>query len=702
MNAWLSKTYVVGLLAVVCGAMWGAIATAQDNAEAPAEAAVQGSAASWSADLPVVSDGRHAWLWADQPSGDDPEQRVTVLYHADAAEYEPEEGPAWEKVTEFAGRLSPRGAAAEAGTLWLMFDNGQVAMITLRPAPIEGDWYFRKHASKSLPAGTTVRSSAAADGKLWALVRVETGQAILDLDRGPTEAEAAVSSEDLEPLNLVLGLPRDLVLEGDDPFAGSAEEQGDTASEETAADPQAEGDDAETSEPQEGESESDASAPASEETEPEAQNIDGAADEVIEEAVQQSPELPEAPADRLLVLDRGAWRVVPLPDAWESNRPVQVIAPSESESSPVLLLQGEKFQAGREVTLYRAAAALADGQGADDASAEVPLLAEVGPRWKATSLTLAESGGVTGLRVAGQLVLAQHQPTSTGFAARLSAVRGDQLIAIGGVALDASTDTPAYGVWIALPFGDSVGVLAGERDTAAAILQRSEEKPLVNPAPGPTVTTVNLHGQTDLAPMRMDVDPERPLSQSADTIILMGVVVVSMLLLFAFWRRDPTANTLQLAEGDAIADLMRRGFAGLIDLAPGLLVATSVYGLPFEELYDRWPGRGVGATWEKMLPGLTAIGVVVAHTLALEAATGRSLGKWVAGLRVTTLVGETPKFWQYAVRGLLKAFDLIAFLLLIFPVISPYRQRLGDMVAGTVVVMKAPPSADDSASGGDA
>ena len=45
---------------------------------------------------------------------------------------------------------------------------------------------------------------------------------------------------------------------------------------------------------------------------------------------------------------------------------------------------------------------------------------------------------------------------------------------------------------------------------------------------------------------------------------------------------------------------------------------------------------------------------------------------------------------QIVIRGVLKTFDLIAYPLLILMIISPYRQRLGDMVAQTVVVAKAP------------
>ena len=48
------------------------------------------------------------------------------------------------------------------------------------------------------------------------------------------------------------------------------------------------------------------------------------------------------------------------------------------------------------------------------------------------------------------------------------------------------------------------------------------------------------------------------------------------------------------------------------------------------------------------------------------------------------------------IRGVLKTFDLIAYPLLILMIISPYRQRLGDMVAQTVVVAKAPIDPDST------
>jgi uncharacterized RDD family membrane protein YckC len=167
-------------------------------------------------------------------------------------------------------------------------------------------------------------------------------------------------------------------------------------------------------------------------------------------------------------------------------------------------------------------------------------------------------------------------------------------------------------------------------------------------------------------------------------------VVSSTVLLLTFWRRDPTANELKLPPQLALADPWRRALAGAIDVTPGLLIGTMGFDLTFNELFERWPGRGIGMTFTLMLPGLVAVAVIVGHTTLLELFTGRSLGKLATGLRVAKLDGQRPGFGPILARGLLKTFDLVAYLLLILPLISPYRQRLGDMVARTVVVMPNP------------
>lgn len=66
---------------------------------------------------------------------------------------------------------------------------------------------------------------------------------------------------------------------------------------------------------------------------------------------------------------------------------------------------------------------------------------------------------------------------------------------------------------------------------------------------------------------------------------------------------------------------------------------------------------------------------------------GQTPGKRILNMRVRNMHGGKPSISQYLIRWLFRLFESI---LLFFPVISmarsPYDQRLGDIVAGTIVV----------------
>lgn len=78
------------------------------------------------------------------------------------------------------------------------------------------------------------------------------------------------------------------------------------------------------------------------------------------------------------------------------------------------------------------------------------------------------------------------------------------------------------------------------------------------------------------------------------------------------------------------------------------------------------------------------------YFLVFEGLRGRTPGKVVAGLRVVTVTGRPIGFAHAALRNLLRAADalptdyLLGFVAMAF---SPRFQRLGDLVAGTVVVV---------------
>jgi uncharacterized RDD family membrane protein YckC len=71
---------------------------------------------------------------------------------------------------------------------------------------------------------------------------------------------------------------------------------------------------------------------------------------------------------------------------------------------------------------------------------------------------------------------------------------------------------------------------------------------------------------------------------------------------------------------------------------------------------------------------------------------GQSLGKKVMGIKVMSLSGDRPSFRQYLIRWLFRIIDFSFFGLvaLIVVAVSEKKQRLGDLVAGTVLVKTNP------------
>lgn len=212
---------------------------------------------------------------------------------------------------------------------------------------------------------------------------------------------------------------------------------------------------------------------------------------------------------------------------------------------------------------------------------------------------------------------------------------------------------------------------------------------------------MNLLGDVVTPPTDLDIVRVSIYDMAGGSVVLVSVLVLATLMMLLFWRRDPRSNQVILPDAYVLAGFLRRAGAGAIDLAPGVLGVMFFFDLGFDELIARRPGSAVAMTWESMQPGAIVIVVFLLHTIVTECLTMRTLGKACVGLRVTRLDGTRPKFWQLLVRGLLKAFDLIAWLLLILPLIGPFRQRLGDMVARTVVIQKAPAEEQDTGDGDD-
>lgn len=130
------------------------------------------------------------------------------------------------------------------------------------------------------------------------------------------------------------------------------------------------------------------------------------------------------------------------------------------------------------------------------------------------------------------------------------------------------------------------------------------------------------------------------------------------------------------------AGVATRAFARLIDLITQA-VLLMVLLMPLSMFF----GAQSAAV---MLTIAATFVVLVVYPIVLEILwRGRSVGKWLFGLRVVGVDGapEVPR--QAAVRGLVALVDIyvsLGFLALISAMFSPVSQRTGDMAAGTVVI----------------
>ena len=132
-----------------------------------------------------------------------------------------------------------------------------------------------------------------------------------------------------------------------------------------------------------------------------------------------------------------------------------------------------------------------------------------------------------------------------------------------------------------------------------------------------------------------------------------------------------------------IAPFHKRLLAWLIDL---LLMYTYVF------LINRYIVAPLSA-YEELGTTITIMMILIpaySYHLIMEVFfNGQSLGKKAMGIKVMDINGNEASFSQYLLRWLFRIFDMLMTLgaaAVLSAALSKYGQRLGDMVAGTVVI----------------
>lgn len=599
---------------------------------APSDAPLQGFARAAEGGL-LPLHGGEAGLWLLEPgSGDD--RGTTVIYTGPFPGLA-DEAVVMRRASALRGRVTHAAPVAGGKSLWVVFEGNSVEQLMVpRPAASgragSGLGFM---PSPAVPAGHLVRAAGVAGGSLWLVAERE------DVSAGPA----------------------------DDP---GRPEGGDSADAQSGSQPDAQPD--AQSNPRSGSA-----------TDPDSARrgrLLGTVARSFEAPSRARPRgaRPEGLAsvgdDRLVLLGLGR-------RGWTRHRLPEGASEAGGSWQPLSADEDAPLSGGLPQLLHRSQSGLwtlhspraeapevweAQAFGAGPPLAAGPLVVSDVPLWLLADPPGEAEGGVA---------------SEVGFEAiRPGAERPRTPIA----SLDFAENAPLLGVvsasgraWVA---------------TAAAAPERPEEVPAwasfaqePRAERGLSLEPIELDGARG-TPRVVGVTARPTLRGVADSPLLLLVLMVATVATFLFWRRDPRRQRLRLRPRQRLAGMGPRLAAAGIDAGPGLLAAWWLLGAEPSDLAAHWPGLGRPGTPAEMLPPLLFVLVTVVHTSVSEMLSGRSLGKALLRLRVADLQGR-PVRWDRALgRAALKPVDLLAVLLLVLPLINPHRQRLADLVAGTVVL----------------
>lgn len=178
-----------------------------------------------------------------------------------------------------------------------------------------------------------------------------------------------------------------------------------------------------------------------------------------------------------------------------------------------------------------------------------------------------------------------------------------------------------------------------------------------------------------------------PQQLSHAPLQLVILLVLSTLALLTFRKRPVALPGLQAVSGLELAPIPRRVAAGLLDAAP--LLAALAYAIPrFEALSGAVTPADIGALAKPLLGGFA---VYLIHTTICEMIWGKTIGKFLFGLRISSYDGSPVPRERAFLRNLLRVVDVGMCVPWLMLAMTPMQQRLGDIAARTIVVIDKKP-----------
>ncbi|NOX60072.1 MAG: RDD family protein [Planctomycetes bacterium] len=193
---------------------------------------------------------------------------------------------------------------------------------------------------------------------------------------------------------------------------------------------------------------------------------------------------------------------------------------------------------------------------------------------------------------------------------------------------------------------------------------------------------------------------DRSASETSRVASIVMAVAITSMLFVVFLRRSPSLFTdLETPKGYVLAGFGKRLLAFLIDLVAVSLVAGPVFIAPwFAENVEAGSNMQRELTYllerdpnAAFLPWIQSLLLFVVYTIVMEAAFKATLGKTALGLRVCGTQGSNCTLRAIVTRNCLRVelYYMLAFLpLAMLILLTRNNQRLGDLIAGTLVVEK--------------
>ncbi|MEM6507052.1 MAG: RDD family protein [Planctomycetota bacterium] len=602
-----------------------------------------------SGDLPARSDGESLWLLDPTPpaEGDQDDEPKLVFYHlpADTDNY------LAHKLEPIKGALMPRGLAAGDGRLLVITTDRRVTTIRPEWSELMRQYEYKARTLAELPEGCTLVALDIGERGPWALVQVQSRELLEKLDEANEEKQADTALTDQQMLNRALGLPDGLEWVDGEPYE-----------------------------------------PAEQKIEQVEEQEFGPSEAAELQGGVEPAERPTLPAYRLIHLRSNQWASVPLPDNFEMPREAALLTRPGADR-PTLLIdsdtpRGPMLTRYNPITLDSTSNELGTEQAGRPKPAQQPAWSKL-----ITGMQLSPGRQWSAELINGQIIVAleRFRPREV-VTIDTFLLRGDDAYEIGTVNISIGDSAR----WALLPKQNDIGLIASPPPPPDP--EATNRLPTLALFAGLSLDGQALFRNEEGSALLMPIAEKKStlLEGNADLFIQIIAFITAMFMMIMFYRRAPQQDQLDLPEHLVLASFGRRIVAGMIDLAPGFFLATMIFDISVNEtILYAWPGNGVEKAIAAMRPGFVVIAVTLVHTTVCEFILARSLGKILMGMYVADLSGKPAPPMPCLGRALSRAFELFAPLMILVALISPARQRLGDILAKTTVVMRKPEPLSD-------